>query len=233
MIAERTLLDLTTADADHDTPLCSGWLILRRDELELIAVGRAQFVFLAAVPEDLVRMWYVLTLDMLALYSEKQKTQMLEGVMAHIIGPPQLALKVSDIVSAAPAKGRGYYESIVHLERRDGELMHAQAQSHNEMRRLLSALNAHCIRAELDDEDDRAWPKSVVLASWLWQVRRVRPRCVPDVCPMCARCVPDVCPSAPLTSPSSHSPPRPSPHRRCRRPRRTQRRVRVSRRSTA
>lgn len=68
-----------------------------------------------------------------------------------------------------PAKGRGYYESIVHLQKRDGEIVHAQATSHNEMRRLLSALNAHCIKAEPDEDFDRAWPKTVILAGWLWQ----------------------------------------------------------------
>ena len=46
---------------------------------------------------------------------------------------------------------------------------HAQAQSQNEMRRLLSALNAHCIKAEPDDDFERAWPKTVILAGWLWQ----------------------------------------------------------------
>ena len=37
------------------------------------------------------------------------------------------------------------------------------------MRKLLGALNMHCIKQEATGDEGQVWPRTVVCASWLWQ----------------------------------------------------------------
>ena len=109
---------------DASQPLTSGWLTMRKDEMELLASNRAQFVFLASIDDELVRVWYVLYTTEFHFFSAQQKD-------GNDMKSPTMTLPISDLANSRPAKGRGYYENIIHLEtrgddKREADTIHVQ-----------------------------------------------------------------------------------------------------------
>ena len=103
--------------------------------------------------------WYALRPSGLHLYSFEQRGE-------SEWEDPALTVPMSSVVSASTATGSDFWKAIIVLGRESGRDLQLRLKTRHEMRHVLGLLHLHCLRPP--GGDGRAWPRSVMMAGWLF-----------------------------------------------------------------